>query len=80
MMCHFRLVTISLFLLAAACAGTSATPLPATARSEGVLFYVENHGNDERHLEQIILKTLLERGLSTEGGTGETRPEKSTFS
>lgn len=76
---HFRLATIVLFVWVIACAGTSATPLPTAARSEGDLFYVENHGNDERQLEQIILETLRARGLHAEGGAKETRPENVDF-
>jgi hypothetical protein len=41
-------------LFATACAGTSANPLTGTARDPGVVFFVENHGSDHRHLEQII--------------------------
>ena len=71
---YFHLASISLVLLALACAGTSATPLPDTARSEGAVFFVENHGKDGRQLEQIIVRTLRARGLDAVGGARGTRP------
>jgi len=74
-MCHPRLGSIFIVSLALACAGTSATPLPDTARSGGAVFFVENHGSDDRQLEQIIVKVLRARGLDAVGGAKETRPE-----
>jgi hypothetical protein len=76
---RFHLGIISIALLALSCAGTSATPLPDTAQAEGAVFFVENHGDDARQLEQIIVETLRKRGLDAVGGAKETRPENTDF-
>jgi hypothetical protein len=76
---RFQLGIVSIALLALSCAGTSATSLPDTAQAEGAVFFVENHGDDTRHLEQIIVKTLRARGLDAVGGAKGTRPENTGF-
>jgi hypothetical protein len=70
---------ILLGLLGLACAGTSATPLPDPARDEGAVFYVENHGKDERQLEQVIAGALQARGLDATGGAKGQGPENVDF-
>jgi len=70
---------ILIALLAVACAGTSATPLTGTARDPGAVFFVENHGEDQRHIEQIIAEAIRARGVTvTAGGLGE-RPADTAF-
>ena len=68
-----------LVLLGLACAGSSATQLPGAARSESALFWVENHGKDERQLEQIIANALEARGLNAGGGELGSRPENADY-
>ena len=78
-MWYFRFGSISLLLLALACAGTSATPLPDTARFKGTVFFVENHGKGDRQLERVIVRTLQTRGLNAVGGAKGTRPASVDF-
>ena len=66
-------------LLAMACAGTSANPLTGTALDSGVVYFVENHGEDHRNLEQIIANVIEARGIMvTAGGLGQ-QPANATF-
>jgi hypothetical protein len=66
-------------LMALACAGTSAEPLSSAAREPGVVYFVENHGQDQRNLEQIIAGIIAARGIEvTAGGPGQ-RPPNATF-
>lgn len=76
---RFHLSLILLGLLGLACAGSSATPLAGPARAEGTVFYVENHGEDERQLELVIAGALQARGLDATGGTKGQRPENVDF-
>lgn len=68
-----------LALFAVACAGKSATPLSEAARSEGAVFWVENHGRDTRNLEEIIANALRARGLEASGGRQDARPADFDF-
>ena len=68
-----------LALFAVACAGKSATPLSDAARSEGAVFWVENHGRDDRNLEKIIANALQSRGLEASGGQQTARPADFDF-
>ena len=78
-MWRYHLGAIFSAALVLACAGTSATPLPDTVRSEAAVFFVENHGGDARNLEQIIVTTLRARGLDADGGTEGAAPEGVDF-
>ncbi len=68
-----------LALFAVACAGKSATPLSEAARSEGAVFWVENHGSDTRNLEEVIANALRLRGLEASGGQQNARPADFDF-
>ncbi len=68
-----------LALFAVACAGKSATQLSEAARSEGAVFWVENHGRDNRNLEEIIANALRLRGLEASGGQQNARPADFDF-
>ncbi|MFP8881202.1 MAG: hypothetical protein VCE43_18010 [Myxococcota bacterium] len=71
--------TLLIGLFAAACAGTSATPLTVSAREPGTVFFVENHGKDQRHLEQIIATVIRARGLDVTAGGPNQRPAAAAF-
>ena len=70
-----RIAVVLLGVALMACGGRSAQTLPPEARAEGATFYVENHGKDERNLEQVIAATLQERGLQVSSGARDARPE-----
>ena len=76
---QFRIGMAVLALFVVACAGQSATPLSESARSEGAVFWVENHGADNRNLEQIIATALQSRGLQASGGQQNARPADFDF-
>ena len=58
-----------------ACAHTSGERLHDVARSDSAVYYVENHGKDERHLEVLIADALRSRGLNASGGSETERPD-----
>ena len=66
-------------LLAMACAGTSALPLTGPARDPSAVFFVENHGKDERNLEEIIARVIQARGIEATAGAQGQRPANATF-
>jgi len=66
-------------LIVAACASTSGTPLPGANRDASATYYVENHGEDERHLEDLIAEVLRARGLDAMGGSAAERPPSATY-
>jgi hypothetical protein len=78
-MWRFRAVAIPIALLALACSGTSATPFPDTVQTKGAVFFVKNHSEDSRHLEEIIATTLRERGLDAQSGPEGAIPESIDF-
>lgn len=71
------LILILLVLSAAACAcGTfQADLLPEALRATGQRYFVENHGSDDRHLEQLIATELRTYGVSATTGIAADRPE-----
>lgn len=76
---RFILALVPICLLATACAGTSADPLIGAARQPGAVFYVENHGSDERNLEQSIADVLRARGVEVDAGPVGQRPANVRF-
>jgi hypothetical protein len=71
------LLVLSLFY--SGCASHSATPLSASAQASGATYYVENHGNDERNLEQIIASEFEQRGIRVSSGTTTERPADANY-
>jgi hypothetical protein len=72
-----RVLTIG--LLALACASRSASPIAGTARDPEALFFVMNHGKDQRHLEQIIAGVFRAQGLRVSAGGSGQQPAHTTF-
>ena len=68
-----------LFLLSLGCAGSSSTPLMASAREKTTTYYVQNHGEDERSLDQIIVSALRARGVQATGGSEAQTPKDVDF-
>ena len=66
-------------LLALACAGQSANPLSPAAREPSASFYVENHGNDGRNLQQLIADTMRLKGLQVTAGAIGGQPNNVTY-
>jgi hypothetical protein len=66
-------------LLAPACAGTSANPLTGPARDPDAVFFVLNHGKDQRDLEQIIAGVFRAQGLEVSAGRLGQQPPDTTF-
>ncbi len=66
-MLYARVSFLCLVALSVACAGTSATPMSESAR-EGAVFFVQNHGADDRNLDQVIAGALAGRGLKATAG------------
>jgi len=66
-------------LTAIGCSGATATRLVAHTRTDNAAFWVENHGNDGRQLEQIIAGALTKRGLDAASGSLGQRPENADF-
>jgi hypothetical protein len=64
------------FLFLMGCASTSfqADPVPAPLRASGQRYFVENHGNDDRHLERMIAAELGKQGVAATSGAAAGRP------
>ena len=75
----FALSLLVVFLLALGCAGSSSTPLMASAREKTTTYYVENHGDDQRELDQIIVYALRARGVQATGGSQGQAPKDVDF-
>ena len=73
------LAMLVLGLLAMACAGSSANPLMGAALEPSVVYFVENHGEDHRNLEQIIADVIEMRGIKVSSGAPGQRPANATF-
>ena len=75
----FTLVSGALLILVMGCAHTSGSRLPDSDRSASSIYYVENHGDDDRHLELIVAELLRERGLKAAAGSAATRPPDAEY-
>jgi hypothetical protein len=51
-------------------------PVPAQLKSSALVYFVENHGEDKRHLDQIIASELINRGMTASSGFKADRPGK----
>jgi len=63
----------------AGCAGASATALKGSALDPGTVFFVENHGKDQRQLEQVIASVIRARGLKVSSGDASQKPADTAF-
>ena len=63
-----------LCLSTSACAGSSARPLTAAHRAPDTVFFVENHGKDQRGLEVVIARVIGARGYVVTAGLRQQRP------
>ena len=71
------LLCLNLFMLA--CAGSSATPFLASARTDKTTFFVENHGKESRQIEQIIVEAMRARGIQATSGDQKQAPADTDF-
>jgi len=51
-------------------------PVSVQYKSPDLIYYVENHGQDKRRLDQIIAAELNKQGLSATSGYNNGRPSK----
>lgn len=72
---HIRLAPCCL-LIVLACASTSldVRPAPPEFRDQRLRFFVENHGNDKRRLDQTIAEQLKALGFTVTSGFAADRP------
>ncbi|MEE3327955.1 MAG: hypothetical protein VX252_11520 [Myxococcota bacterium] len=75
----FALSFLVLFLLALGCAGSSSTPLLASARERTTTFYVEQHAADNRNIDQIIVEAFRSRAVQATGGPPSGAPPNVNF-
>ena len=73
------LVTSALIIFSSGCSHTNGSRLSDSNRSASATYYVENHGNDERHLELTVAEILRERGLKATTGSSATRPNDAEY-
>jgi len=73
-----RLQLAAAMLAMTTCLGCSTTYdnrlLETEYKDPGKLYFVENHGKDKRHLDQVIAEELRARWLSARSGLAADRP------
>lgn len=68
-------VLISALLLSSGCASTSLDVDRLAPEICSRSFFVENHGRDDRRLDELIVRELRARGIKAYGGHRADRPE-----
>jgi hypothetical protein len=63
------------FVVGCASSSLQTDPAPAEYRRADLRYFVENHGQDQRRLDQIIVRELGKRGLAATSGFSADRPE-----
>ena len=63
-------------LIASCSSALKIDPVSSEHRSSKLIYFVENHGQDKRHLEQIIASELQRIGLNATSGYKVDRPAK----
>jgi len=66
-------------LLVLSCATRNATPLSVEAQTDELIYYVANHGQDERGLDRLIGDTLRAAGLRVTTGPMGGQPDDVTY-
>lgn len=63
-------------LIASCSSALKIDPVSSGYRSSKLIYFVENHGQDKRHLDQIIASELQRIGLNASSGYKNDRPSK----
>lgn len=63
-------------LIASCSSALKIEPVSSEYRSPKLIYFVENHGQDKRHLEHVIASELQKKGLNVLSGYKDDRPEK----
>jgi len=53
-----------------------ADPVAPELRAGGLRYFVANHGQDERRIDQLIARELASRGFQVSSGFADERPER----
>lgn len=71
-----RLISTLLLLAVAACTGgpPRVSPIPQDLRQPQLKYFVQNHGKDDRGIDQVIAHGIRSRGLKAESGLASIRP------
>lgn len=71
------IIALLLCVFAMGCATSLETdPVPSTYRNESQVYFVENHGEDKRRMDQMIAARLEHWGVQTSSGYQADRPEE----
>ncbi len=73
-----RLIRILFLALSLSACSTALKiePVAVQYKAPNLAYFVENHGKDKRHLEQVIAAELKKRGLNATSGFHDQRPAK----
>lgn len=73
-----RLIILALFSLVMSACSTALKiePVSAQFKSPDLIYFVENHGQDKRRLDQIIVTELHKQGLNATSGYKADRPAR----
>jgi len=63
------------FVVGCASSALQTDPVPTEYRKPELRFFVENHGQDQRRLDQLIARELGRNGLTATSGFSADRPE-----
>lgn len=75
MLRHIILIFLS-FIISACSTAFKVDPVSAQLREPGLVYFVENHGQDKRRLDQIIVSELKNHGILASCGYNSDRPAK----
>lgn len=51
-------------------------PIPSELRNPSLQYFVENHGEDQRGIDQMIARGIRSRGLNVKSGLASARPSE----
>lgn len=70
------IVIIISFMISACSTAFKVEPVSVQLRTAGLVYFVENHGQDKRRLDQIIASELKNQGITATWGYQSDRPTK----
>jgi hypothetical protein len=70
------ILTLLAFIISACSTAFKVDPVSAQLRAPGLVYFVENHGQDKRRLDQIIASELKDKGITATNGFKSDRPAK----